>query len=83
MFTQGLIKKRVFSFQLNKKSESKSGGELVIGACPFDSVLWVPLTKPTYWQFRMGAVSFDGINIKPPLCPNGCEAIADTGAALM
>lgn len=82
MFHQGLIKNRVFAFILNKMRETKSGGELVIGACPFNSVLWVPLTRYGYWQFKMGTLSFDGSKPKQ-YCANGCQAIADTGTSLM
>lgn len=83
MHKKGMIKKRVFAFTLNKMSDTGPGGELVIGTCPFKSVMWMKITREGYWQFLMDSISFEGINLNPPFCPNGCQTIADTGMTLM
>lgn len=46
--------------------------------------MWIPLTKASYWQFKMSAVLVsknDGTVYRA--CRGGCQAIMDTGTSLI
>ena len=54
MVTQGLIKKPVFSFWLNRNAEEEEGGEIVFGGVDENHYkgkhTYVPVTQRGYWQ---------------------------------
>ncbi|XP_047330244.1 aspartic proteinase oryzasin-1-like [Impatiens glandulifera] len=83
MMNQGLIRKPIFSFWLNRKEKEKKGGELVFGG--FDSRhytgnhTYVPVIRKGYWQFDMDDVSVNGKSIGV----SGFNAIADSGCSLL
>ncbi|CAL1407094.1 unnamed protein product [Linum trigynum] len=69
MVNQGLVKKPVFSFWLNRNVEGEGGGEIVFGGADPSHYkgkhTYVPVTQKGYWQFDMG------------------DAIADSGTSLL
>ncbi|KAG2262277.1 hypothetical protein Bca4012_013080 [Brassica carinata] len=85
MLKQGLIKKPLFSFWLNRDPKSEEGGELVFGGVDPKHFkgehTYVPVKQRGYWQFDMGEVLIAG---KPTgYCGRGCSAIADSGTSLL
>ncbi|XP_018472390.1 aspartic proteinase A2 isoform X2 [Raphanus sativus] len=85
MLKQGLIKKPVFSFWLNRDPKSEEGGELVFGGVDPKHFkgehTYVPVTQRGYWQFDMGEVLIAGKSTG--YCGSGCSAIADSGTSLL
>ncbi|CAH8323493.1 unnamed protein product [Eruca vesicaria subsp. sativa] len=85
MLKQGLIKKPVFSFWLNRDPKSEEGGELVFGGVDPKHFkgehTYVPVTQRGYWQFEMGEVLIAGKSTG--YCGSGCSAIADSGTSLL
>lgn len=83
LFNQGRITQRVFCIKLNP-SETQPGGELFIGGCNVEALYWKPLTVAGFWQLRMTRLSMtmNGVS-RLNLCTQGCEALFDTGMALI
>ncbi|KAF8084436.1 hypothetical protein N665_0717s0003 [Sinapis alba] len=85
MLKQGLIKKPLFSFWLNRDPKSEEGGELVFGGVDPKHFkgehTYVPITQRGYWQFDMGEVLIAGKSTG--YCGSGCSAIADSGTSLL
>lgn len=82
MMSEGLVAKDLFSVYLSKNEES---GSFVLfgGIDPYyvrNGITWIPLSAETYWQITMDSVS---INSMAVACPNGCQAIVDTGTSLL
>lgn len=93
MIAQKLVPEPVFSFWLNRKSESEEGGELVLGGVDPDHFVgehtWLPVTRRGFWQFTMDKIEVqDESKAASPArntvaCAKGCQAIADTGTSLL
>ncbi|KAG9490313.1 hypothetical protein GDO78_005935 [Eleutherodactylus coqui] len=84
MMKQQLVEKPIFSFHLNKDESYEHGGVLILGGID-DSLYkgpihWIPLTNKGYWQIRLDSIKVHG---KVAFCPNGCEAILDSGTSLI
>ncbi|XP_029666808.1 lysosomal aspartic protease-like [Formica exsecta] len=83
MVKQKLVPQGVFSFYLNRDPSAKEGGEMLLGGSDpahYDGELtYVPVTRKGYWQFALDRINISG----QTLCPNGCQAIADTGTSLI
>ncbi|XP_064417138.1 nothepsin [Latimeria chalumnae] len=81
---QELVEEPMFSFFLNRENDKKSGGELILGGIDHSlykgSINWVPVTFKAYWQILMDNVKIQG---RVAFCPNGCQAIVDTGTSLI
>ncbi|KAL7370487.1 hypothetical protein ABVT39_002058 [Epinephelus coioides] len=85
MMTQKTVEEKVFSFYLNRKTSSGNPqGELLLGgtdeALYSGPINWLPVTAKRYWQIKMDSVAVQGMN---SFCPNGCQAIVDTGTSLI
>ena len=56
MVSQGLVKKPVFSFWLNRNTEGEEGGEIVFGGMDSNHYVgehtYVPVTQKGYWQVK-------------------------------
>jgi len=84
MVAQKLVDENLFAFYLSR-SGNGNGGEMTLGGMDKShytgDITYVPLTNETYWEFKVDDVSFGGKSLN--LCPNGCNAIADTGTSLL
>ncbi|NXU59903.1 CATE protein, partial [Turnix velox] len=84
MMAQDLVELPMFSFYLSSNPESSMGGELLFGG--FDpsrftgTLNWVPVTQQGYWQILLDNIQVGGT---VTFCPDGCQAIVDTGTSLI
>jgi phytepsin len=83
LLAQGLVTQPIFAFWLNRVSDAKVGGELVLGGVDSNhytgDFVYVPLSEKTYWRFTADSLGIVG---QAPLCEK-CSAIADTGTSLI
>ncbi|XP_071953969.1 lysosomal aspartic protease-like [Antedon mediterranea] len=81
---QKVVAKPIFSFYLDRNTNDSSGGELILGGSDPNyykgNFSYEKVTKKGYWQFNMDSIAIQGGS---KYCPNGCEAVADTGTSLI
>ena len=79
---QALLKHIYILFFIRDQS-SDNGGELFLGgsnpAYYMGNFTYLNLTDQGYWQFIIDSISVQGLTV----CPDGCDAIADTGVYLI
>ncbi|NP_001072055.1 nothepsin [Takifugu rubripes] len=87
MLAQQMVEEPIFSFYLSKYerfSGSKLQGELLLGGMDQDlftgPINWLPVTTKGYWQIKVDSVAVQGVDT---FCPEGCQAIVDTGTSLI
>ncbi|XP_072744042.1 lysosomal aspartic protease-like [Anoplolepis gracilipes] len=82
MLQQGLVSQSIFSFYLNP--DPSGSGELMLGGSNpnhyHGDLTFAGLSNAGYWQFPMNSVQ---VGLYWTLCEGGCQAIADTGTALI
>ncbi|XP_029170184.1 lysosomal aspartic protease-like [Nylanderia fulva] len=93
MVQQGLVPKPIFSFYLNRDPSGAVGGELTLGGSDSahytGSFTYVPVTQKGTWQFTVDRIRIGKTKVQNKvkkariLCPNSCQAIADTGSSLI
>uniref|UniRef100_A0AAY4BSQ3 pepsin A n=1 Tax=Denticeps clupeoides TaxID=299321 RepID=A0AAY4BSQ3_9TELE len=82
MVQQSLVPNSYFSVYLSRNSES--GNEVIFGGYDpshINSQLnWIPVSSQAYWQISMDSITINGNVVA---CNGGCQAIVDTGTALI
>ncbi|XP_056168330.1 cyprosin-like isoform X1 [Syzygium oleosum] len=85
MVQQGLVSQKVFSFWLNRGSESNKGGEIVFGGVDpkhfKGNHTYVQVTQRGYWQIPLGDFLIG--NQSTGVCSGGCAAIVDSGTSFV
>ncbi|CAM0881843.1 unnamed protein product [Alopecurus aequalis] len=85
MVAQGLVKKPVFSFWLNRNADDGEGGEIVFGGDDPNHYkgihTYTRVTRKAFWQFEMGDFLIGGRSTG--ICVDGCAAIAHSGVSFI
>ncbi|XP_017061299.1 lysosomal aspartic protease [Drosophila ficusphila] len=82
MMEQGLLPKAVFSVHLSRNGDRDGGAIFFGGSNPTyysGNFTYVKVSHRAYWQVRMDSASIRNLE----LCPQGCEAIIDTGTSFL
>ncbi|XP_066111252.1 cathepsin E isoform X2 [Saccopteryx bilineata] len=84
MLAQNLVDVPMFSVYMTSDPEGGAGSELIFGGYDHShfsgSLNWVPVTKQGYWQIAVDIIQVGGTVV---FCPEGCQAIVDTGTSLI
>ncbi|XP_066222168.1 cathepsin E isoform X2 [Saccopteryx leptura] len=84
MLAQNLVDVPMFSVYMTSDPEGGAGSELIFGGYDHShfsgSLNWVPVTKQGYWQIAVDTIQVGGTVV---FCPEGCQAIVDTGTSLI
>lgn len=84
MKKQNLINRRVFSLRIHSDVE-ETQSELIIGGVDEGSywppLRYHPILDGGYWRLFLDHITETSNTIE--ICPNGCNAIVDTGTSLM
>uniref|UniRef100_A0A2K6GYR5 Gastricsin n=1 Tax=Propithecus coquereli TaxID=379532 RepID=A0A2K6GYR5_PROCO len=85
MLQQEILTDPVFSFYLYKRTVTELGGVIIFGGVDNSvytgQIHWAPVTQKLYWQ-----IGIEGFLIGQQAtswCSQGCQAIVDTGTALL
>ncbi|CAH8498585.1 unnamed protein product [Schistosoma turkestanicum] len=83
MIQQNLIDEAVFAVYLNQNEDKTTSGEIMFGGIDdryyTGSITYSDVVDKEYWMIK-----FDGISINDEIfCPNGSNALIDTGTALI
>lgn len=85
MVLEGLVSKQIFSFWLNRNSNSKVGGEIIFGGVDWTHYkgehTYVPVAGNGHWQIEVGDIFI--ANNSTGLCEGGCAAIVDSGTSFL
>nr|XP_012616440.1 cathepsin E [Microcebus murinus] len=84
MMAQNVVDLPMFSVYMSSDPEGGAGSELIFGGYDHahfsGSLNWVPVTKQGYWQIALDNIQVGGSVL---FCPEGCQAIVDTGTSLI
>ncbi|XP_057583124.1 pregnancy-associated glycoprotein 2-like [Hippopotamus amphibius kiboko] len=82
MKKRGVISQPVFAFYLSTKKEN--GSVVMFGGVDHSyhkgQLKWIPVSRNHYWQVTMNSITMNGAVVG---CCRGCQAILDTGTALL
>ncbi|XP_057585528.1 pregnancy-associated glycoprotein 2-like [Hippopotamus amphibius kiboko] len=82
MKKRGVISQPVFAFYLSTKKEN--GSVVMFGGVDHSyhkgQLKWIPVSRNHYWQITMNSITMNGAVVG---CCRGCQAILDTGTALL
>ncbi|XP_074833369.1 gastricsin [Carettochelys insculpta] len=85
MLQENLLSQPIFSFYLSSQSSSQYGGEVIFGGVDSNlysgQIYWAPVSEELYWQIAIDEFSISGQ--ATGWCSQGCQAIVDTGTALL
>lgn len=79
---QGKILQAVFCFYLNGQN-TRNGGLLIIGGCDDEAEIYIPLSKPGYWEFILESLIMSHDDDGNSVICNHCSGILDTGTSLI
>lgn len=84
MKKQKLIERRVFSIRMDC-DDQPTGGQLIIGGVDEDLFVppmrYIPILSGGFWRILLDSITESSNSID--ICPNGCNAIIDTGTSLI
>ncbi|GFN96192.1 cathepsin d [Plakobranchus ocellatus] len=85
MVNKGMLPAPVFSFYLSRGESAAVGSVLTLGGTIPElytgNFTFVNMTLPRYWEIRMDGVELAGG--RGTFCKGGCDAIVDSGTALI
>lgn len=84
MYYQGLIRKPIVSFYLNRNGTGTGGSEIVFGGSDPNlyksAFVYAPVVNAGFWKLRLDQII---VGNSGSMCSYGCLAIVDTGTSLI
>ncbi|XP_059509342.1 gastricsin-like [Stegostoma tigrinum] len=84
MLKDNLLEEPLFSVYLGRDPNSQDGGEVLFGGIDdglySGQLQWAPVIQEVYWNIAIQGVLING---NPFFCSQGCQAVVDTGTAVI